>query len=103
MNPSMQPAAEANRLKALHLYHVLDSPAEECFDELTRLAAHICSAPVAIITFVDADRLWIKSRIGCELSHFSRGEGLWDHVLQTEGVFAVENCSTDQRFINQPF
>ena len=62
--PAPIPHDEARRLQSLRAYEVLDTPPEPQFDDLTRLAAEICGAPMATITLVDADRQWIKSRIG---------------------------------------
>ncbi|HEX7862802.1 MAG TPA: response regulator [Verrucomicrobiae bacterium] len=102
MNPNLKAEAEANRLKALHSYHVLDTPAEEGFDELTRLAAHICGAPIALVSFIDAERLWVKSRVGCEITELSRRDAICTHVLESESVFIVEDAAADARFCALP-
>src|SRR5687768_965199 len=102
MNPNLKAEAEANRLKALHSYHVLDTPAEEGFDELTRLAAHICNAPMAVVSFIDAERLWVKSRVGCEIDEVSRRDAICTHVLDAENVFIVEDAAKDDRFCKLP-
>ena len=52
------PPDEAQRLEALRRYEILDTAAEEAFDELTRHAAQICRAPIALISLVDSDRQW---------------------------------------------
>src|SRR5215213_4594787 len=100
MNPNIK--AEANRLNALRSYHILDTEAEEGFDELTRLAAHICEAPIAVISFIDVDRLWVKSRVGWEIDVLSRRDAICTHVLEADEVFAVENAAEDARFCNLP-
>src|SRR5688572_17308545 len=102
MKQSTQPDLEANRVKALQLYHILDTPAEESFDELTRLAAQICGAPIALVSFVDAERIWVKSRVGCELTEVPRRETICDYVLEEENVFVVEDTAKDQRFCKLP-
>ncbi len=58
------PEDEDARLAALHQFVVLDSDPEEAFDAVTRLAALICQTPTALVTLVDADRQWFKSRVG---------------------------------------
>ena len=55
---------ETERLAALQRYHILDTEPERAFDDLAMLASHICGTPMALITMVDADRQWFKSRIG---------------------------------------
>src|SRR5688500_1592496 len=102
MNRSSEADAESNRLKALHNYHVLDTPAEEGFDELTRLAAQICGAPMALVSFLDAQRLWVKSRVGCDLKELPRQESICSYVLKSGEVLVVENTLEDPRFASLP-
>src|SRR5439155_24520165 len=66
------PEQEAKRLAALRRYGVLDTLPEIAFDELTRLAAQICGAPIALITLVDERRQWFKSRVGLEVTETAR-------------------------------
>src|SRR5262245_32558435 len=58
--------AEAERLKALHSLHILDTPVEERFDRLTRIAAALFEAPIALVTLVDEERQWFKSCMGLD-------------------------------------
>ena len=60
--------AEAMRLGALHSYGILDTPREGAFDDITRLAALICGAPMALVSLVDRERQWFKSEIGIGIS-----------------------------------
>src|SRR5688572_11318686 len=102
MNHRSEAEAEANRLKALQNYRVLDTPAEEGFDELTRLAAQICGVPMALVSFFDAQRLWVKSRVGCDLTELPRHESICSYVLKTGEVLVVENTVEDPRFAALP-
>src|SRR4051812_36325720 len=61
-------ANESNRLKTLAEYHILDSAPEQAFDDLTALAAQICGCEIALVSIVDQDRQWFKSRVGLEVS-----------------------------------
>jgi len=70
------PSNEAARLNALHQYEILDTPAEEVFDDLTRLAAHICRT-TALISLIDADRQWFKSKVGMDVEETPRDVALF--------------------------
>lgn len=60
------PPDEAERLHLLHALRILDTPSEEVFDRITRLVARILDVPIALVSLVDTDRQWFKSRIGIE-------------------------------------
>ena len=60
------PENESERLAELLSYDVLDTEAEQLFDELTELASRICQTPIALISLVDPDRQWFKSRVGLD-------------------------------------
>jgi hypothetical protein len=66
------PIDEADRLSALRELNILDTEAEKEFDELTVLAAQICLAPIALISLIDEQWQWLKSRVGLNLSETSR-------------------------------
>ncbi|MGA9383200.1 MAG: diguanylate cyclase, partial [Phormidium sp.] len=66
------PEHEKKRLAALYQYQILDTPAEAVFDDLTNLAAQICDTPIALITLVDAERQWFKSKLGLTVSETHR-------------------------------
>jgi hypothetical protein len=61
------PANEVERLRTLRSYTILDTKPEERFDELTRLAALICGVPISLISLIDKDRQWFKSRFGLDV------------------------------------
>ena len=63
---------EAARVEALHKYAILDTEPEQAFDDLVLLASFICKTPIAMISLVDEDRQWFKSRVGVSISETSR-------------------------------
>jgi two-component system, cell cycle sensor histidine kinase and response regulator CckA len=95
-------ATEAGRLDALRRYRVLETPPEDSLDDLTRLAAHVCQAPIALLTLVDADRQWFKSRIGLAVSETPRALSFCAHALLVPDVLVVPDTLTDSRFEDHP-
>jgi len=97
------PVDEVQRLRALREYRVLDTPAEQAFDDLVTLAAHICHAPIALVSLVDEDRQWFKARIGVEASQTSRDIAFCSHtILNRDELFVVSDAHDDQRFCSNP-
>ncbi|EEF59484.1 GAF domain-containing protein [Pedosphaera parvula] len=96
------PKNEKQRLEVLWQYEVLDTIPEVVFDELTELAAHICEAPVALITLVDENRQWFKSKVGIDLNQTSRDISFCAHAILHEDVLVVADASKDKRFAKNP-
>ena len=93
------PHDEAQRLRSLREYHVLDTSPEAAFDELTLLAARICQVPIALISFVDESRQWFKSRHGMDLCETPREISFCTHaILHKETVMEVPDARADPRF-----
>jgi GAF domain-containing protein len=88
---------------ALRAFDILDSGAEQSYDDLTSLAAHICQTPVALITFIDEHRQWFKSRIGFDLPETSRDEAFCAHTILDTTPLVVNDASVDRRFAANPF
>jgi len=96
------PTNEAERLRVLRLFRVLDSGSESAFDALTRLAASICDTPIGLITLVDENRQWFKSRVGLDTPETPREVAFCAHAILQDDVFVVEDASQDERFASNP-
>ncbi len=93
---------EAERLAVLQSYGVLDTPAEKDFDDLVDLAAHICGAPMAFISLVDADRQWFKASYGLTEKETPRDISFCGHTILQKHLFVVPDATTDARFADNP-
>ena len=96
------PKNETQRLKVLWQYDILDTVPEEVFDELADLAAHICEAPIALISLIDENRQWFKSRVGVSVKQTSRDISFCTHAILQNGLFVVSDATKDPRFRNNP-
>ena len=102
MTATPVPKNEAKRLSVLWQYEVLDTVPEEVFDELTELAAHICEAPIALITLIEEKRQWFKSRFGISASETSRDVSFCAHAILQPQLFIVPDATKDRRFADNP-
>jgi PAS domain S-box-containing protein len=102
MIPAPLPGNESERLEALQRYEVLDTESEQKFDDLTLLAKHICDTPIALISLVDAERQWFKSRIGLTTSQTPRAVSFCGHAILEEDVMVVPDATADERFADNP-
>lgn len=93
---------EAERLSALRRYRILDTEPEQGFDDLVLLASHICGTPMALITLVDDERQWFKSRVGVSVTETSRAISFCTHAIQQPDLFVVPDATRDERFKNNP-
>ncbi len=90
-----KPANEDARVIALDKYAILDTDPEQFFDDLTLLASHVCNTPIALISLVDEDRQWFKSRVGLDASETSRDIAFCSTAILQSDVFVVPDvCST---------
>src|SRR5437899_115321 len=96
------PLNEVKRLKVLWQYDVLDTVPEEVFDDLTELAARICEAPIALITLVDENRQWFKSKVGVSINETSRDISFCSHAIGQSDLFIVPDATLDKRFAKNP-
>jgi diguanylate cyclase (GGDEF)-like protein len=93
---------ETVRLQTLNSLKILDTPKEERFDRITKLAQRVLDVPVALFSLVDEDRVWFKSRQGLESSKIPRYGALCDYALHWETAFVVEDATKDARFCDNP-
>src|SRR5918995_4580958 len=93
---------EQQRLAALRRYRILDTEPERAFDDLTLLASQICGTPMALITLVDEDRQWFKSRVGVSVSETSRSISFCSHAIEHPGLFVIPDTLEDRRFRDNP-
>ncbi|UTW06120.1 PAS domain S-box protein [Pseudomonas benzenivorans] len=96
------PLDEAARLAELERYALLDSPAEEAFDDLTLLAAQLCEVPIALISLVDAERQWFKSRVGLDACETPRESAFCAHAILSPTLMEVPDALADPRFRDNP-
>jgi PAS domain S-box-containing protein len=97
------PLDETERLATLRAYGVLDTPAETYFDDLTELAACICEAPIALISLIDENRQWFKSRVKVDATESSRDISFCAHVILEKELLIVPDATQDARFSDNPW
>ncbi len=100
---TLESTAEAARLAALGRYRILDTEPERQFDDLTLLASQVCGTPIALITLIDKDRQWFKSRVGVTVTETARSIAVCDHAIRQADIFIVEDAQKDARFATNPF
>lgn len=96
------PQDELIRLETLRSLNVLDTPPEERFDRLTRLAKRLFEVPIALVSLVDENRQWFKSCMGIGASETARDISFCGHAILGNEVFIIPNALEDQRFADNP-
>ena len=102
MQTARKPATESDRLQALKDYRVLDTVPEKMFDDIALLASQICQVPVALISFVDENRQWFKSKIGFSDNETNREVSFCSHAILGDEVMVVTDALADSRFSDNP-
>lgn len=96
------PLDETVRLKSLQSLKILDTQPEERFDRITRLARSVFRVPISLVSLIDSDRQWFKSRAGLDTSETPRTISFCGHAIQGSDVFVVPNACGDERFCDNP-
>lgn len=102
MIPARLPDNEPQRVERLHRYAILDTPPEESFDRITRIVAETIGVPIALVSLVDTDRQWFKSRYGLAARQTPREIAFCAHTILDDGIFVVEDTREDERFHDNP-
>jgi CheY-like chemotaxis protein len=95
-----QPENEGSRLESLHGFRILGTACEQAFDDIAHLAALMCDAPVAVIAFIDEQRVWFKAKIGLGLDEIPRDDSFCAHAILRSDVLIVPDPISDQRFVS---
>ena len=101
MRPNVAPR-EAARLGGLQGYRILDTEADQSYDDITLLASQLCDVPIALISLVDAERQWFKSRVGVDVRETSRDVSFCAHAILGEETLVVRDAREDERFRDNP-
>lgn len=100
--PPELPPGEKERLAALRRYEILDTPPDGSFDRITAVAARLFDVPIALVTLVDEDRIWFKSRYGLDAAQIDRDPGLCASAILQSDVYVVSDALEDLRTLSNP-
>ncbi len=96
------PPKESQRMRELNSLKVLDTPAESLFDDVTQVAASLCQTPIALISLIDEERQWFKSRLGLDVQQTSREDAFCAHAIYGPEFLEVKDATRDGRFSQNP-
>lgn len=96
------PKNEALRIAALKSYHILDSLEEAEYDRLTKLASIICQVPISLVSLIDEERQWFKSKVGLDVKQTEREIAFCEHAILDDKLFTIKDAKLDDRFKSNP-
>lgn len=103
MQKPQTPKNEKARQAALDSYSILDSLPEKAFDDFSLIASLICQTPIALVSLVDNDRQWFKSKHGLSANETHRDISFCGHAINNpQKIFEIQNAKTDERFTDNP-
>ena len=102
MKPPQIPDDEQVRLNQLRALAILDTPPEERFDRVTRMAKRLFGVPIALVSLVDENRQWFKSCMGLDVSETDRRISFCGHAILNKGVLIINDATQDERFFDNP-
>jgi len=94
------PQNELPRLESLRNFRILGTSCEQEFDDIARLAAVVCDAPVAVITFIDEQKVWFKAKIGLELDEIPRDGSFCAYAILQPDILIIPDPLSDERFMS---
>ncbi len=101
-SPTLADVKESERIQELHALNILDTPPEERFDRLTRLARRLFDVPIALVSLVDEGRQWFKSHDGLDASETPRDWSFCSHAIDEGRMLVVPDALADVRFQRNP-
>jgi glucose-6-phosphate-specific signal transduction histidine kinase len=102
MEIASKPLDEETRLKELYSYNILDTQDESDYNELVELASFVGGCQMAAITFIDAERQWIKAEKNLGIKEMPRIESFCSHTILQEDILVIEDAKSDERFFDNP-
>lgn len=102
MQAPAAPPDEMARLLALHKLQILDTESEERFDRITRITQRVFGADICLVSLVDVNRQWFKSRQGLDASETPRSMSFCGHAILDDKLFVIDDTSADERFADNP-